>query len=224
MVSLQAALPIEKKKRSCPKVENFLSKKRKKRNDEEEDGELPAKDIKVNKKEEKKDEIDLNLDAPLPMDWQRCLDIESGQIHFYNTKTRRRTSTDPRLSLDPPPGSPLSLDLELNLASPEPPPIRASTRQQEKPKTDFRGGPLSRVSPFPDAEEMVAAVCARCHMLVMMSKAALSCPNCKFVNRPERVFSTEIKPAVKILRCKDQDTRTNHWNTTNKEPIMMGNT
>ncbi|XP_074587749.1 uncharacterized protein LOC141843594 [Curcuma longa] len=220
MVSLQAALPLEEKKRPRPKVENFLSKKRKKRNDdeeeeeeeEEENGELPAKDIKANRREEKKDEIELNLDAPLPMDWQRCLDIESGQIHFYNTKTHRRTSTDPRLSLDPPLGSPLSLDLELNLASPEPPPIRASTRQQEKAKTDharpksprdFKGGPLSRVSPVSDAEEMVAAACARCHMLVMMSKAALSCPNCKFVNRPERVFSTEIKPTVKFLCCKD---------------------
>lgn len=79
MVSLQAALPLEEKKRPCPKVENFSTKKRKKRND---DGELSAKDTKVNKREEKKDEIELNLDAPLPMDWQRCLDIEVGTTGY----------------------------------------------------------------------------------------------------------------------------------------------
>ncbi|XP_074590750.1 uncharacterized protein LOC141846610 [Curcuma longa] len=208
MVSLQAALPLEEKNRPCPKVENFLSKKRKKKNEGEEEEEWLAKEMKSAKKEE----IELNLDAPLPMDWQQCLDIKSGRIHFYNTKTHRRTLTDPRLGLDPPLRSPLSLDLELNLASREPPPIRVSALLQEKPETDHarsksphdgEGVPLSWISPVSDAEEMVAAVCARCHMLVMMSKAALSCPNCKFVNRPERVFSTEIKSTMKFLCCKD---------------------
>ncbi|KAG6481008.1 hypothetical protein ZIOFF_057599 [Zingiber officinale] len=208
MVSLQAARPLEEKKRPCPKVENLLSKKRKNKNDGEEEEERLTKEMKSGKKEE----IELNLDAPLPMDWQQCLDIKSGRIHFYNTKTHRRTSTDPRLGLDPPLRSALSLDLELNLACREPPPIRVSALLQEKAKTDHacskspcdgEGTPLSWVSPVSDAQEMVAAVCARCHMLVMMSKAALSCPNCKFVNRPERLFSTEIKSTVNFLCCKD---------------------
>ncbi|KAJ8747431.1 hypothetical protein K2173_001013 [Erythroxylum novogranatense] len=61
-------------------------------------------------------DIELHLDTPLPSEWQRCLDIQSGQIHFYNTRTQKRTSKDPRESPEPP-SSPcdMSLDLELNL-------------------------------------------------------------------------------------------------------------
>ncbi|XP_074560409.1 uncharacterized protein LOC141816553 [Curcuma longa] len=198
MVSLQEAIPFEKKR--CHKVENFFSKKRKKGDEEESEG-LFGKETKV----EKEEEIELSLNVPLPLDWQRCLDIKSGQIHFYNTRTQRRTSTDPRLILDPLPASTLSLDLELNLASPDLAP-------RPKLQDNSKGPSLSWTSPDADvgvgasasasAGEMVAAVCARCHMLVMMSKPALSCPNCKFVNLLDHSFSTAIKPAVNILCCK----------------------
>ncbi|KNA22139.1 hypothetical protein SOVF_036650 [Spinacia oleracea] len=63
-------------------------------------------------------DIELHLETPLPSEWQRCLDMQSGEIHFYNTRTQKRTQRDPReRSTDPP--SPrechMSLDLELNL-------------------------------------------------------------------------------------------------------------
>ncbi|KAF7139863.1 hypothetical protein RHSIM_Rhsim06G0082500 [Rhododendron simsii] len=62
----------------------------------------------------------LHLETPLPLEWQRCLDIQSGQIHYYNMRTQTRTSTDPRTTNsvpDPPtpPPTHMSLDLELNL-------------------------------------------------------------------------------------------------------------
>ncbi|KAH7850081.1 hypothetical protein Vadar_027643 [Vaccinium darrowii] len=67
----------------------------------------------------------LPLETPLPLEWQRCLDIKSGQIHYYNVRTQTRTSKDPRTTTSdpdppaPPPTPPLpthmSLDLELNL-------------------------------------------------------------------------------------------------------------
>ncbi|CAK7347135.1 unnamed protein product [Dovyalis caffra] len=61
-------------------------------------------------------EIELHLETPLPLEWQRCLDIQSGQIYFYNTRTHKRTSRDPRRSPEPPsPDHHMSLDLELNL-------------------------------------------------------------------------------------------------------------
>ncbi|XP_002874506.2 uncharacterized protein LOC9308437 [Arabidopsis lyrata subsp. lyrata] len=34
-------------------------------------------------------------------------------------------------------------------------------------------------------EEMVARVCMKCHMLVMLCKASPACPNCKFMHSPE---------------------------------------
>ncbi|KAG6491088.1 hypothetical protein ZIOFF_052420 [Zingiber officinale] len=192
MVSLQEAMPLEKK--SCREAKNFYTKKRKMGEGEEREEGLFVKEMKV-----EKEAIELTLDVPLPLDWQRCLDIKSGEIHFYNTRTQRRTSTDPRLILDPPATAPLSLDLELNLSSRHSTPIRPPAPPLEKPKTDHRdvkGLSLlwnsldAGAGADSDTKEMVAAVCARCHMLVMMSKPALSCPNCKFVNPPDHSFST----------------------------------
>lgn len=34
-------------------------------------------------------------------------------------------------------------------------------------------------------EEMVARVCMKCHMLVMLCKATPACPNCKFMHSPD---------------------------------------
>ncbi|XP_074577926.1 uncharacterized protein LOC141834504 [Curcuma longa] len=173
----------------------FYTKKRKMGGDGEESEGFFAKEMKV-----EKEEIELTLDVPLPLDWQRCLDIKSGEIHFYNTRTQRRTAMDPRLILDPPATAPLSLDLELNLSSSHSPPRRSprALPLEKRPNShrDIKGPSLLWTSLDADAgadsdtEEMVAGVCARCHMLVMMSKPALSCPNCKFVNPPDHSFST----------------------------------
>ncbi|XP_074584271.1 uncharacterized protein LOC141840240 [Curcuma longa] len=215
MVSFREAILLEKK--MCHNVESFFSKKRKKRDEEESEG-LFAKEMRL-EKGEKEEEVGLSLDAPFLSNWQGWLDIKSGRIDFYETRAERRTPTDPWLSLDTPANCPLGLDLELNLATRDSPPIIPPALPLEKPKTD-RPRPKSQrgagfkalsfsswISPaaFTDSEsgEMVAAACARCHMLVMMSKPALSCPNCKFVNPPDLSFSAAIKPQVNIWRCKE---------------------
>lgn len=79
MVPLQEAIPLEKKR--CHKVENFFSKKRKK-GDEEDDEGLLAKEMKAEKEEKDEEEIELSLDAPLPLDWQRCLDIKVTNLTY----------------------------------------------------------------------------------------------------------------------------------------------
>ncbi|GJT80280.1 WW domain-containing protein [Tanacetum coccineum] len=63
-------------------------------------------------------DTELHLETPMPLEWQRCLDIKSGQIYYYNTKTQIKTSMDPRRSSPEPPKNnnmSLDLDLELNL-------------------------------------------------------------------------------------------------------------
>ncbi|RWW13299.1 hypothetical protein GW17_00022994 [Ensete ventricosum] len=203
MVSLQAALYPEDRK-ACPDLEeDSLRKKRKSRDGDASEDDWFVKEAKFVKAEEA-DDIRFNLDAPLPLEWQRCLDL---QIHFYNTRTHRRTSRDPRLHLETPPSSPLSLDLELNLAC-EPPRshIDGGGREEERRKQGNSGGnpcSLSWMSLDADPDEMVATVCMRCHMLVMMNKATLSCPNCKFIHPPDHGSSTSIKPGFKLLCCKD---------------------
>lgn len=76
MVSLQTALLLEEKKTPLD-LDIFLSKKRKRRDGEESSDELLARDPKLVKAEADKEDVELNLDAPpLPLDWQRCLDIK----------------------------------------------------------------------------------------------------------------------------------------------------
>ncbi|XP_059281626.1 protein CURLY FLAG LEAF 1-like isoform X1 [Lycium ferocissimum] len=138
----------------------------------------------------------LNPETPLPLEWQRCLDIKSGQIYFYNTRTQKRTSKDPRLNDPEPQTTPvrMSLDLELNLlpcGSPEKINqvddnfVSHSNSFVKKKSTESQG--LINRSPSwltfdVDQQEMVTAVCKKCHMLVMMYKSSSTCPNCKFVN------------------------------------------
>ncbi|CAN4122267.1 unnamed protein product [Withania somnifera] len=140
----------------------------------------------------------LHLETPLPLEWQRCLDIKSGQIYFYNTRTQKRTSRDPRLSDPEPPTHPvhISLDLELNLlpcGSPEK--INQYDDNSISNSNCFTRSP-SWLTFDVDQQEMVTAVCKKCHMLVMMSKSSPTCPNCKFVHplveTPTSVFKKRL--------------------------------
>ncbi|CAD6209947.1 unnamed protein product [Miscanthus lutarioriparius] len=187
------------------------------------------------------DGIELNFDAaPLPPEWQRCLDIKSGQINYYNTRTQKRTWKDPRGEPDyraapasaedddeeeedsancAPPG----LDLELNLTFE---PRRALAHEKKKPKPaaaaaatkaadDHRGLQLAAEeaedSSSSGRREMVAGVCVRCHMLVMMCRASPACPNCKFLHPtasraappPEAEQPVPLKLGLQLLCCRD---------------------
>lgn len=126
---------------------------------------------------------------------------QSGQIHFYNNTTRKRTIQDPRQSSEtsPPyssttPIAPMSLELELNLPDGS---SRAANIDKSKSGTWCtsmensrqigRSMPrsLSWVCLAKDEQrEMLATVCMRCHMLVMLCKSSPCCPNCKFMHPP----------------------------------------
>lgn len=218
MVSLQSALLPEAKRPPCLSlvdatvVASTATSKKRKRDDEsgsDEDG------------------IELNFDAaPLPLEWQRCLDIKSGQIHYYNTRTRKRTSKDPRAEPEPEPycaaapaaeepanWAPPGLDLELHLTF-EP---RRVLVQEKKAKPPAEAKPAEpEEAPAGEPREMVAGVCMRCHMLVMMCRACPACPNCKFLHPPSRGVAVappappepEPEPAplrlgLQLLCCKD---------------------
>lgn len=116
--------------------------------------------------------------------WQRCLDIKSGKAYLYNA----RTTTAPMASRNNPLSSsssansyndprPMSLELKLNL-----PHQSTSTVKKGIVKS-----PSWLSLEGDQQQEMVAAVCQKCYMLVMMSKSLRSCPNCKFVHPLEPV-------------------------------------
>ncbi|KAL9258770.1 hypothetical protein AKJ16_DCAP06351 [Drosera capensis] len=180
-------------------------------------------------------DLGLHLDTSLPSQSQRFLDIQSGQIHFYNTETHKRTHKDPRESAEvkPEPASPrrhMSLDLDLNLpcgscttsVNKESNNKNLIKKRQDtdtklqintgisfmkgmKGMSDKDGSPaLSLWSSSLEADdqqqqEMVATVCTRCHMLVMLFKNSPSCPNCKFMHPPDYTPPTLFKPKLSLL-------------------------
>lgn len=240
MVSLQNPLSPSRR-RIIPDLES-LFKRRKLHGDDDEDDQpdqAPQKipdhyqnPIKGQTMIKSTPDTELQLETPTPMEWQRCLDIKSGQIYFYNTRTNKRMLTDPRSSPEPPVPPPpqpshghMSLDLELNL------PCGYSGKNQvtdiftknnsggtsnsfgddhellvnssatKNNNNENRG--LAR-SPswltFEGSEqEMVAAACKKCHMLVMMCKSSPSCPNCKFMHPPEQSTPNLLKRRLSLL-------------------------
>ncbi|XP_039145133.1 putative mediator of RNA polymerase II transcription subunit 7 [Dioscorea cayenensis subsp. rotundata] len=187
MVSLQAA---------ALNPGQVSMKKRKWQADREEEQE-------EHREPKRKDDIELNLETPLPLEWQRCLDIKSGEIHYYNTRTKMRTSKDPReISTE----AVVSLDLELNLASHANDQHNNNNNNNNNMKKIKKKNSLDLSSNDEKENEMIAAVCMRCHMLVMMCKASPACPNCKFLHPPtDRSSPAFLKPALslRLLCCKD---------------------
>ncbi|GAB4861213.1 hypothetical protein Ancab_036371 [Ancistrocladus abbreviatus] len=221
MVSYQTSLSPNQSK-TIPDFENIANDNRKRKRDDETEPEEV-----LNKWWNPKPFSDLQqqLETPLPSEWQRFLNIQSGQIHFYNTRTHKRTVRDPRASEpagEPPsPGTHMSLDLELNLPCGS---INAtetknnhqkqnsSSQKQnsgdyfkkqknlmDKDKVQSPLLSLSVSSLDSDQQEMVATVCMRCHMLVMLCKSSPACPNCKFMHPPDQSPPKLLKPKLSLL-------------------------
>lgn len=121
--------------------------------------------------------------------------MQSGQVHFYNTKTHTRTIRDPRKSSTSPdpPISPvrINLDLELNLTCESQLNFcRSGSRNLHKWNPEGNNNGIkkcpSRLAFEVDRQEMEATVCMHCHMLVMLCRTSPACPNCKFMNPPGR--------------------------------------
>lgn len=102
-----------------------------------------------------KHDVDLHKRSPLPLDWEQCLDLNSGEMYYINTRTGERTFHGPRQRLD----------LELKISSETFDDIQHETRNSSSMNN-----------------EMLAIACTQCHMFVIMSKYSPSCPNCKYVH------------------------------------------
>ncbi|KAF5740227.1 hypothetical protein HS088_TW11G00293 [Tripterygium wilfordii] len=186
MVSFQAVnnSPNGKQAAAIPEFGN--SSKKRKCEDSKAEAVLFDKRSKAAESTKSIFDIELHLETPLPLEWQQCLDIQSGKIYFYNTKTHIRTTKDPRGNQEAEnTGDHMSLDLELNLQSGSPERFMDSCRYSKKNSEGVARSP-SWLAVGGDQEEMVASVCSRCHMLVMMSKSSPACPNCKFLHPPDQ--------------------------------------
>ncbi|KAH7681136.1 Thioredoxin-like fold-containing protein [Dioscorea alata] len=106
--------------------------------------------------------IELNLNDPLPLDWEQCLDLHSGRMYYLNRKTLKRSLTRPKEQ---------KLDLELNISN-----FSGSMERTGSASSDD----LRKQSS--SSGNMVAVACANCHLLVMLCRSSPLCPNCKYMH------------------------------------------
>ncbi|WOL11285.1 hypothetical protein Cni_G20047 [Canna indica] len=119
--------------------------------------------------------VDLQLRDPLPLDWEQCLDLHSGRMYYMNRKTLKKSWMRPKEQ---------KLDLELNISAlPTPEDTKnpnstitttvAAAAELDEPKRSSAAG---------NNNNMVAVVCIKCHLLVMLCRSSPCCPNCKHIN------------------------------------------
>ncbi|RCV15855.1 hypothetical protein SETIT_3G091300v2 [Setaria italica] len=117
--------------------------------------------------------LELQLNDPLPLDWEQCLDLQSGRMYYLNRKTLKKSWVRPREQ---------SVNLDLNISTAATIDDTTSAGVVAAPDEDAEPTkrPTGAVSSGGN-NNMVAVPCANCHLLVMLCKSSPSCPNCKFV-------------------------------------------
>ncbi|KAK2375618.1 hypothetical protein QL285_076499 [Trifolium repens] len=202
MVSLLKALTMSPKKESPTDFE--ASQKKRKWEEPLSNHELFKYQTHDQGKRKSIFDIELHLKTPLPSDkWQQYLTVQSGQIHLCNTRLNMKTQESKRECPLPEKSSlgQISLDLELNLT------CESLKKKDESNYDNFEKKRkinlvnelsisknkkdsnvpswLSSSNGDDDYKEMIATVCMKCHMLVMLCKSSPSCPNCKFMHPPQ---------------------------------------
>ncbi|KAL5991047.1 hypothetical protein ACLOJK_011953 [Asimina triloba] len=123
--------------------------------------------------------IELQHKDPLPLDWEQCLDLESGRMYYLNRKTLKKSWHWPEDR---------KIDLELNIST--------HSYSDEKSSTET-GDPQKG---YNANSNMVAVACLKCHLLVMLCKSSPSCPNCKYLHSlPTQQLQTPKIDSAKTL-------------------------
>ncbi|OVA06452.1 hypothetical protein BVC80_479g34 [Macleaya cordata] len=133
--------------------------------------------------------VELEEPYPLPLGWQRFLDLKTGEI-YYKKEGQEKGYSGERRRMSRHGKSP-KLDLKLNLS----PPRVNNNPRVESPNRSGNSSPTSppsscvssenstdetlRYSSSPEATSMVLVGCPRCLMYVMLSEEDPKCPKCK---------------------------------------------
>ncbi|XP_073289528.1 protein GL2-INTERACTING REPRESSOR 1 isoform X1 [Primulina huaijiensis] len=132
--------------------------------------------------------LDLEEPSPLPLGWQKFLDLQTGEIYYSKTGEKGSIALDQEeMSKRNGP----KLDLKLNLS----PPRMLSNPLVESPSRSLTVSPTSppsscvssernldespRYASSPEATSMMLVGCPRCLMYVMLAEEDPRCPKCK---------------------------------------------
>ncbi|KAJ8615789.1 hypothetical protein MRB53_035161 [Persea americana] len=124
--------------------------------------------------------IELQLKDPLPLDWEQCLDLESGRMYYLNRKTLKKSYNWPKEQ---------RIDLELNIST---------LSNSDEVRFEISKKPKESCS----SDNMVAVACLKCHLLVMLSRSSPTCPNCKYLHS----LPTHQSPPAKVAYAKSLET------------------
>ncbi|CAM0902457.1 unnamed protein product [Alopecurus aequalis] len=131
--------------------------------------------------------LELHLSDPLPLDWEQCLDLQSGRMYYLNRKTLKRSWNRPKEQ---------GVNLELNISNtPLNMVVLDGHTSADAPALSQAGTKRGTLL----GSSMIAVPCANCHLLVMLCKSSPSCPSCKCVQSlapatPHRRIDTTLKP------------------------------
>ncbi|KAK4276812.1 hypothetical protein QN277_014918 [Acacia crassicarpa] len=131
---------------------------------------------------------------------------------YPSSRINMNMPEDPKNSPAPPSSTQISLDLGLNLTFDQSQGNRSGNysinkKQNSSSPKSFRGQDIygtesseyKKDSSEGEHREMVATVCMRCHMLVMLRKSSPACPNCKFMHPPDQNTPTFLKRKCSLL-------------------------
>ncbi|KAI3896516.1 hypothetical protein MKX03_036364 [Papaver bracteatum] len=111
--------------------------------------------------------IELNSDIPLPLKWEQCLDLKTGEVYYKNKETGKKSRRDPRKAITKFCGrndylvkEENSSDCEQRSQSPSP---SSSTAKRNDSRRD---------------QVLVVAGCKSCMMYFMLPKHVVDCPKC----------------------------------------------
>ncbi|XP_065865238.1 protein CURLY FLAG LEAF 1-like [Euphorbia lathyris] len=147
---------------------------------------------------EQQPSVDLHVKDPLPIDWEQCLDLESGRMYYLNRKTLRKSWKWPNKDQ--------KLDLELHISVPPAPPYEHNHHHHQDKKQLMMSSPSSTSSSCSSNNNMVALACLNCHLLVILSKSSPSCPNCKYVHSLPLMSHHQPPPLPKLSPSKSLHT------------------
>ncbi|RZC93476.1 hypothetical protein C5167_007287 [Papaver somniferum] len=113
------------------------------------------------------DGIELNSDIPLPLKWEQCLDLKTGEVYYRNKETGKKSRRDPRKAITKFRGRNDYLVKEENSSDSEQRSPSPSTSSSKAKRNDTRRDQV-----------LVVAGCKSCMMYFMLPKYVVDCPKC----------------------------------------------
>ncbi|KAI3907902.1 hypothetical protein MKX01_040086 [Papaver californicum] len=115
--------------------------------------------------------IELNSDIPLPLKWEQCLDLKTGEVYYRNEETGKKSRKDPRKAIAKIWGRNYYSEEEEENSS-------DSEQGSQSPIPSSSTSPSTKRNDNRHDQVLVVAGCKSCLMYFMLPKYLVDCPKC----------------------------------------------